>query len=169
MQKLKICTISDHRFYTVTHLGQIIWFDIFGGILGVKKGQKLPISLKVTPRSCEFSQKHIVSPETWYCYSFRTNKICWSFLGSPWASNRSPKGSKVAYRANNNPQKLKICTYRQFLPSKCVTASNEKFDAVTHLIGYWFFFGLFLGHSRGQMGLKMQKIAYLPAINVKNY
>ena len=41
--------IFDHRFYTVTHLGQIISFDPLWGTLGVKKGQKLFISLKVSP------------------------------------------------------------------------------------------------------------------------
>ena len=44
-QKLEI-----HRFYTVTHLGQVISFDPFWGTLGVKKGQKLGISLRVTPQ-----------------------------------------------------------------------------------------------------------------------
>ena len=43
--------ISDHRFYTATHLGQITSFDPFWGTLVVKKGQKLTISLKVTPTS----------------------------------------------------------------------------------------------------------------------
>ena len=46
--------IFDHRFYTVAHLGQIN-FDPFWGTLGVKKGQKLPIFLKVTSRSCKFA------------------------------------------------------------------------------------------------------------------
>ena len=39
--------IFDHRF--VPHLEQVITFDFLGGTLGIKKGQKLPISLKATP------------------------------------------------------------------------------------------------------------------------
>ena len=37
----------NHRFYTATNLEQIINFGLFWDTLGVKKGQKVPISLNV--------------------------------------------------------------------------------------------------------------------------
>ena len=37
----------NHRFHTATNLEQIINFGLFWDTLGVKKGQKVPISLNV--------------------------------------------------------------------------------------------------------------------------
>ena len=45
--------IFDHRFYTVTHLVEIIGSDPFWSTLGIKKGRKLSISLKVTPQKLQ--------------------------------------------------------------------------------------------------------------------
>ena len=45
--------IFDHRFYIFDYLGQIIRFNTFWGTLGVRMGQKLPISLKVTPQKLQ--------------------------------------------------------------------------------------------------------------------
>ena len=47
--------IYDHRFYATTRLGQIISSGSFWGTLEVKKGQKLPISLKVTAQQLQIS------------------------------------------------------------------------------------------------------------------
>ena len=41
--------VSNHRFCTVTHLGQIVSFTTFWSTVVVKKGQKLPMSVKATP------------------------------------------------------------------------------------------------------------------------
>ena len=51
----------DHRFYTVTLLGQIKCFCLFfghpGGQIGVTKGQILPIPLKTTSGSWKCAQR----------------------------------------------------------------------------------------------------------------
>ena len=52
--------ISDQRFDTITQLGQIKKFDSFwrhpGRQMGVQKGQKLPMALIITHKSCKFAR-----------------------------------------------------------------------------------------------------------------
>ena len=90
--------IFDCRFYIVTHLGQIISFDPFWNTLGVKTGQKLPISLKITP------QKLRICTENW----FLTRDLILSLILAK--SKLLTLFDSFYLSRNNNQQKLQICS-----------------------------------------------------------
>ena len=72
---------SYQIFDTITHLGQIKNSDLFWGHpehqMLVQKGQKLPIALVKTHKSCKFTHVDNFSWEIWYCHTF--NRILQSF------------------------------------------------------------------------------------------
>ena len=52
--------------------------------------------------------------------------------GTPWASNGGPKGSKIAYPANNNPQGCKFARVDNFskLKARCLRWSDVHFIVI---------------------------------------
>ena len=95
----------------------------FLGTIGVKKGQKMLISLKVTTRDWKFVQRN----NFWYCHSFRTNHNFWPFLGHPKVQMRVQKGQKL-------PIPL-IITHKSW--KSALVIFHEKFDPATQWGSKW--------------------------------
>ena len=100
-------TLYCHSFRTIHK------FQLFLRHPRGQKGQKIDhFSKSNHPRSWKFAQRNNFSPEVWQRHSFKI-KInfdpFWGTLGDKWGSK---KVLKIVYSANNNPQKLQICTCR---------------------------------------------------------
>ena len=65
-------------YYCQTTLLVLFWH--IGAQMGVKKYQKLPISLIIPPRSYKLIQIDNFSRNIWYCHLFRINCTFWLFL-----------------------------------------------------------------------------------------
>ena len=107
-----------HRYITLhqkfdcgIYFCQATFFVFWGGALlrlnGGKKGQKLPIPLNMTPRSCKFGQRYNASSQIWYRDSIRTNCNFLLFFGHP-AGYMVKKGQKMRIALKLTPRSCKF-------------------------------------------------------------
>ena len=102
--------VSSQIWYRDSFRTNFNFWLFFGNPAGymVKKGQKMRIPLKLTPRSCKFVQRDNFWREIWYWHSFRTNENFWLVLGDPGLGVQ--KVSKIAHLSKHTPYKRNICT-----------------------------------------------------------
>ena len=141
--------ILRDEFDCAIYFCQTTYFDSFWGTLGVsgvggrgmQKCQKLPIPLKMTPRSWKFAQRYNFWSQILYYYSFKTNHKFWSFWGNP----RGQKGSKIAHFFQSNPSEAAYL-HREII-------SHQIFDLILQIKNLSLFGGI-LGVKWGSKRVK---------------